>query len=145
MDDIKKFFGVSSNYFDKSFNSFKFIIVSIKDLEKIINHFNKYSLNTEKYPDFELWKEVYYLMLSDEHLNMKGLRQIIAVKAAMNRGKLPDNKKFKKDFSNIVPVNRPIVNPTIPEENLLAGFTSAEGSFMFKIRTNKSCILGFNV
>ena len=76
---------------------------------------------------------------------MKGLRQIIAVKVAMNRGKLPDNKKFKKDFSNIVPVNRPIVNPTIPEENWLAGFTSAEGSFMFKIRTNKSCILGFNV
>lgn len=85
-------------------------------------------------------------MLRGEHLNMQGLRKIVAIKAAMNRSQLPDNQNFKIDFINVVPVNRPIVqNPTIYDRNWLAVFTAGEGSFMVKVRTNKRCILGFNV
>jgi hypothetical protein len=41
---------------------------SIKDLAKIINHFDNYPLLTKKFGDYTLFKEAYYIMLNKEHL-----------------------------------------------------------------------------
>ena len=66
-----------------------------------------------------------------EHLTLYGLRQIVAIKGAMNLG-LSD--KLKLFFPDIVPVERPIVeNPKIKDPNWLAGFTEAEGCFFINI------------
>ena len=37
----------------------KFSVVSIKDLAKLINHFDNYPLITQKRTDFELFKQVF--------------------------------------------------------------------------------------
>ena len=37
---------------------------SIKDLIVIINYFDKYTL---KKADFELWKQIFYIMVNQEH------------------------------------------------------------------------------
>lgn len=46
------------------------------------------------------------LMNSKEHLTPEGLRQIVAIKAAMNLGL---SEKLKLAFPYVVPVERPLV------------------------------------
>ena len=61
-------------------------VYSLKDLRLIIDHFEKYPIIYDKWVDFELWKQVYYLMLRGEHLTHAGLQKFVAIKAAMNQG-----------------------------------------------------------
>jgi hypothetical protein len=44
--------------------------LSFKDLEKIIKHFDRYPLITQKLADFELFKLAYKLILNKEHLKL---------------------------------------------------------------------------
>ena len=50
---IRKFFGVGRIYLNKD-NSISYIVTSVKDLQVIIEHFEKYLLITKKRADFEL-------------------------------------------------------------------------------------------
>ena len=45
-------------------------------------------------------------MKSKEHLTPEGLRQIVAIKVAMNLGL---SEKLKEEFPDVVPVVRPLV------------------------------------
>ena len=45
-------------------------------------------------------------MMRNEHLTEDGLRQIVAIKAAMNLGL---SEKLKFAFPDVVPVKRPLV------------------------------------
>ena len=77
-------------------------------------------------------------MRRKEHLTLEGLRQILAIKAAMNLGL---SEKLKVAFPDVVPVVRPLVeNPQeqIIYPNWLAGFTSAEGCFLINIYKSKT-------
>jgi hypothetical protein len=67
------------------------------------SHFNKYSLITQKRADFILFSSVVYLMENKEHLNIKGLKKVLALKASMNRGL---SKNLLESFIGIVPVKR---------------------------------------
>ena len=80
---------------------------SVKDLSKIIKHFDAYPLITQKQADYLLFKEVFNLINRKEHLTMEGLKKIIEIKSSMNRG-LSD--KLKAAFLNVIPVKRPLVN-----------------------------------
>ena len=44
-----------------------------------MDHFDKYPLMTEKWSDFQLFKQVFILFLSSEHLTENGLRKIVAI------------------------------------------------------------------
>ena len=46
----------------------------IKELEAVINHFNKYPLITKKFEDYKLFKQDFYLVKNKKHLTEKGLK-----------------------------------------------------------------------
>jgi hypothetical protein len=82
-------------------------------LNKIIAHFDKYQLITQKWSDFDLFKSGVELISDGEHLTIEGLKKIISIKASMNKG-LPDG--LKEAFPDIIPVARPLVkNQSIPD------------------------------
>jgi hypothetical protein len=88
-------------------------INSLKELEIIVTHFNKYYLISQKYSDFELFKAAIALVKAGEHLTLEGLQKIVNIKASMNRGL---SNKLTAEFSKTVPVERPKVeNRIIPD------------------------------
>lgn len=116
-------------------------VASIKDLANvIIPHFEKYMLNTQKRADFELFKQAIALMNRKEHLTMDGLRRIVAIKAAMNKGL---SGVLKLAFPGVIPVKRPKVQlPKSLDPNWLAGFASGESSFSLNIKKSTNHRLG---
>jgi len=61
-------------------------------------------LITSKRADYILFKSIYDLMITKKHLTLKGLLEILSLKASMNLG-LSD--KLKEHFQNIMPITRP--------------------------------------
>ena len=59
-------------------------VQSLKELERVINHLEKYPLITKKHADYVLFKKIFQIMKRKEHLTPEGLRKIVAFKAAMN-------------------------------------------------------------
>jgi hypothetical protein len=129
LQKIKENFNVGKVYNSKP-NSSKYFVTSIADLQVIKNHFNNYPLHQKKFGDFELFKQALDLVQNKEHLTLEGFKKIISIRASMNLG-LPD--ELKSSFPDIMPVNRPIIKSIINYDPYwLAGFTSAEGSFLIK-------------
>ena len=134
--------GIGSVHLSSTKNMVNFSIDSIKDLINLINHFEKYPLQTQKAADFLLFKQVVNIMVNKDHLSIEGLHQIINIKASMNLG-LSDF--LKSEFKEFTPVSRPIINTkNIPDPNWISGFVSGDGNFDVKISqsTNK---LGYRV
>jgi hypothetical protein len=112
------------------------IFSSSKDLNVIIEHFDKFPLRTKKRADYELFKQVVELRDSKEHLTPAGFQKIVNLKASMNKG-LPDT--LSASFPNTIPVPRPlVVDQQIKDPNWLAGFASGEGSFYVLIPKSKA-------
>jgi len=62
----------------KANNQVIFSVSSVKDLtSKIIPHFDKYLLLTQKRADFELFKLIIQLMKKGEHLTTEGIEKIV--------------------------------------------------------------------
>ena len=112
-----------------------FSVHSMRDLKIIIYHFEKYPLITQKRADYELWKQVFYLMLRGEHRTLEGLQKIVAIRASMNQG-LKRSPKLLPAFPDVVPVPKPKVkNQTNQKDPFwLAGFASAEGCSLIIIQ-----------
>nr|WPM94704.1 hypothetical protein [Ceratocystis fimbriata]WPM94756.1 hypothetical protein [Ceratocystis fimbriata] len=137
LNSIKDFFGVGT-IFLLGKDSIQYRVESWNDVGVIINHFVQYPLITKKHADFLLFKSAYNLIINKSHLTEKGLMELIAIKAVMNRG-LSDDLKLA--FPNLVPCLRPEVPLVkISDFHWLAGFTEAEGCFsvvLFKSPTSK--------
>ena len=105
-------------------------------LRKVIPHFDKYPLKTQKYADYLLFKEVVMMMQRGEHLTIEGLHKIINIRASINKGLSP---LLKEAFPNTVAISR----PSIPLDNTklhpqwVAGFTSGDGCFKVSIRESE--------
>lgn len=99
---IQRFFGVGS-ITKQGKDSVQFRVSGLEELGLVISHFLEFPLLTKKFADFLLFKEVVDLMKRKEHLNMEGLRKILALKASINKG-LSD--QLKEAFLDIVPVLR---------------------------------------
>jgi len=80
-------------------------------------------------------------MNNSRHLNLEGLREILALKASMNKG-LSDT--LKKEFK-IIPVLRPTISNSSINKNWLIGFIEAEGCFICLVRKNITHLIGFQV
>jgi hypothetical protein len=135
-------------------------------LAKIIPHFDKYPLKTQKLADYLLFREVVMMMKRGEHLTVEGLKKIINIRATLNKGLTP---ALKEAFPNSVAVPRPqlphLYSVQAPDtqdmgrttacvENQstlalhpqwVAGFTSGDGSFKVSIRESKACKVGSRV
>lgn len=109
-----------------------YAVDSIKEITVIINHFDKYSLITQKLSDYLIFKQCIEIIKQGEHLNEKGFLEIISLKSVLNLGL---SYKLKNTFPNIVIKNRPdylfkgITNPF-----WLSGFISGEASFHIVLR-----------
>jgi LAGLIDADG endonuclease len=79
-------------------------VESFKNLQVIIEHFDKYPLITAKVSDYLIFKTFFKIIKQGEHLTEKGLLKIVGLKSSLNWG-LSD--KILKSFPNAVPVNRP--------------------------------------
>jgi len=120
LDSIQAFFGVGNIRSNKATNSFMYSVYSIKELEVIINHFDKYPLITQKWADYQLFKQVVLLMKNKEHLTTEGISRIICIRASMNKG-LSDG--LKAALPGSIQVRRPNVeDPVIKDPNWVAGF-----------------------
>ena len=61
-------------------------VTSIKEIKKIIEHFDKFPLKPKNFADYKLWKEVYNLIINNEHHTVEGIQKIMARKAKSNKG-----------------------------------------------------------
>ena len=112
---------------------------SIKYLEIIINHFDKYPLITQKWSDYQLFKQAFLLIKDKQHLTPEGLNKIVEIKSVLNKG-LSD--ELKSDFPNIVPVSRPVLKNKIINPNWVVGFVDAEGCFFVNMKNSPKSQLG---
>jgi len=141
LEQIKSYF-CAGDFYKSGTCTIQYRVESVKDLQVIIEHFNKYTLQTQKRADYELFKQALALIQNKEHLTKEGLEKIIAIKASMNWG-LSD--ELKANFSDVVPVKRPVVeNITEPYPYWLSGFTSAEGCFYVQISKSNTKV-GYQV
>ena len=134
LEAIKYYLGVGEIY-TQGTASIQYRVFSIKDLQLVIDHFDKYPLISQKFGDYSLFKQAYLLLINKEHLTPEGLRKIIAIRASINNGL---SEALKEAFPDIIPVMRPERNNiSIYNPQWLAGFTSGEGSFGVKVRNPK--------
>lgn len=94
LKEINDYFGVGSIRFSKRDQNYKYEIRSIKDLnKKIIPHFIKFPLKTNKLKDFQKFSEICKMISANLHLNKKFLIEIIDKAYLMNES---GKRKYKK-------------------------------------------------
>ncbi len=103
LEQIKNYFGVG--YITQhGKNTLQYRVKSVKDLNLIVEHFEKYPLITQKLGDFILFKQVWTLVTTKEHLNLEGLKKIVSIRTVLNKG---INEDLKEAFSNLDLIERP--------------------------------------
>ena len=96
----------------------------------------------------ELAPQIIDKLVNKEHLNFKGLEEIISIVSSMNLG-LPSwaqdpDLMINNNSLKITPVTRPLIESSIiPYPQCMAGFISLEGSF--SIIEDKYISLSFRV
>jgi hypothetical protein len=124
-------------------NYVSYNVYSIDDiLRKIIPHFNKYPLLTQKYVDFFVFKQIIEIIDKKEHLDKDGILKIISLKNSLNKG-LPD--KIKNTFPNLIKVERFVHSSVGINSHWFAGFFSGEGCFYIDISKSKCTKSGYSV
>ncbi len=81
---LKDFFGfgnINVNHGDRK----EFRIRGIRKLNKIVNFFEKYQLQTSKRESFEIFAKIIGLMNNGQHLTKEGLNKIAKLASQMNR------------------------------------------------------------
>jgi len=142
LENIQKCLGVGKIYALRK-DYIHYSISSKSDFKVLLNHLECYPLRTQKLADYEIFKQVFNMVLNKEHLTIEGIRRIIALKASFNLG-LPE--KLKLVFPDVIPVARPIVPvPLIIDASWLAGFVSGEGCFMAIVRKAKNYSAGYQI
>nr|P15563.1 RecName: Full=Uncharacterized 49.1 kDa protein in ND3 intron [Podospora anserina S mat+]CAA38767.2 Dod ND3 i1 grp IC protein [Podospora anserina] len=137
LNKIKEFFDVG-NVFLMTKDSAQYRVESLKGLDLIINHFDKYPLITKKQADYKLFKMAHNLIKNKSHLTKEGLLELVAIKAVINNGL---NNDLSIAFPGINTILRPDTSlPQILNPFWLSGFVDAEGCFsvvVFKSKTSK--------
>ena len=100
---LREFFNCGYVRPSKRDNTYKYEVRKVGDLaQKIIPHFDKYPLRTEKQRNFKGLKKVVHLMEKGEHLNPAGLKKILGLMEEIN----PQSKKVynRKTIQKLVKV-----------------------------------------
>jgi hypothetical protein len=133
---IKAYFGVGRIGKERN-GCCDFTVGSLDQIiTKVIPHFDKYPLKTNKYSDYLLFKKVAMIMQRKEHLTAEGLQKIVNIRASLNRGLTP---LLLETFPNTVALARPLLPPLSVklDSQWVAGFTSGDGCFKISIRESK--------
>ena len=95
-------------------------VESLKGLKVVIDHFDKYSLITQKRADYKFFKSIVEMFNRKEHLTKQGLDKIVSIKASINKGL---SNELKAAFPLVTPVQRPLVlDQEIPSPHWVSGF-----------------------
>lgn len=103
----------------------------------IIPHFEKYTLITNKYKDFIIFKQIVSLMSENKHTTLEGLKEILEYRASLNWGL---SKNLKESFPSIVSVKRVEIEDNILRNlssDWIAGFSAGESNFFITISGTK--------
>ena len=134
-------------------------IRSIKDIQSVVNHFDKFPLKTQKINDYKLFKLAFNIIKNKEHLTQEGINKLLVIKSYMNKGLSPE-LKLAFPHINIEPLKieaRPNKIPLLLFSNVatgdeakenaywLTGFATGEGSFQVDIRKSKTSKSGYQV
>lgn len=132
LDNLQRSLGVGYVYYNPHDKTYKWKVSNINEIsEIIITHFRKYYLLTQKRADFELFAKIVEIMLRKEHFTVKGLQDIVNLKASLNLGL---NDTLKKYFTDTKAIQRPLVSfDGIPDPNWLLGFAEGEGCLFVSI------------
>ena len=142
LEQIQNYFGVGGITSHGS-TSLKYSVRSIKDMQIIIDHFNKFPLITNKLNDYILFKLAYAILLKKEQLSLEEIKKLVSIKSSMNLGL---SFELKAIFPNIIPEPKEIIyDYPIPDPNWVAGFVSGEGCFIVDINKSNSNKVGFSV
>lgn len=141
LEAIKTFFGVGKITISENRDVASYRVNSIKQLvENILPHFDKYPLISKKSADYLLFKAAVLKIYNKEHLNQKGLEEIVAIKASLNLGL---SSLLKQHFPHIFPITKPEVSTqSIPNSNWLTGFTEGDGCFYIRKQLAPKSSLG---
>ena len=116
---------------------------NFKNFDNILDHFDRYPLQSCKHADFIFFKEIILKIRCGEHLTVKGLQDIVNIKANLNKGLSP---LLKEAFPNFLQVPRStVINPIIPNPNWLAGFAEGESCFTISLNKNRATKTGYIV
>lgn len=139
------FFGIGTVYEWENRNTVTYVVQSLRDITNvIIPHFEKYPLITQKRADFLLFKKGVELLNLKAHSEIEGIREILSLKASMNRGVLSD--LLRNNFPDVLPVPRLAVRfEGIQDPNWLAGFVDGEGLFHVGVSKSRNTVSGFSV
>jgi len=101
----------------------KFAITNINDLlNKVIPHFDKYTLKTSKHLNYLDFKKAVLIMNEKKHYDIEGIKSLKDIKSRMNKSRLFQDK-FNYCWSEDI-----IINP-----GWVQGFIDGEGSFQCEI------------
>ena len=82
---FREHFGCGHIRQDRSDNTFKYEVRSLKDLVSIvIPHFRNYPLLSEKRKDFQIFVEVCELMMKGKHYDKEGFNKVVDLSYKMN-------------------------------------------------------------
>ena len=100
---MQKYFGCGFMRRDFSDRTLKYEVRRLDDLiQKVIPHFEKYSLLSSKQKDFLLFKKVCLMMRRGEHKNLAGIKQILPIAFQMNAtGRRRYTQKNILDFVHV--------------------------------------------
>ena len=133
---IQTFFGGVGTVINSSIRKVsRYTIVGIKDINnKVLPHFDKYPLQSEKDIDLKYWKDCIIIMTSKGHLTQEGIEEIISNKTAMNKG---ISDKIRASFLNNTELVRPkyVHRKEMLEPNWICGFITGDGSFNVTINS----------
>lgn len=146
LENIRSYIGVGG-ISAQGVNGVQFYVNSVKDHRVLVEFFDKYPLLTKKNGDYQIFKTVLELIENKSHLTQEGLHKIVALKGGLNTGFL--SKDLKAAFSELYLVEKqPELASTslkITDSGWLAGFTSAEGSFLVRTPNSPGRTLGVKV
>lgn len=66
---------------------------SAKELELLIEHFDKFPFISEKLGDYLLFKQAFEIYSKKLHLSKEGIEKLVAIKATINKGILSADQK----------------------------------------------------
>lgn len=147
LEKIHKFFQVG-NIIIRNRNKKKSVIYSVQSVKDINNviipHFLKYPLLTQKIINFRLFCLIINKINNKEHLNIKGVKKIISIRASLNKGL---SNELKEHFPDSIPINisEISISHVIKNPYWLTGFVDAEGCFYIKPVTFKSKIVKYSL
>ena len=103
LEKIKNYWGVGKIY-KCGPKAVQLRVESRRYIARIIEHFSKYLLITQKLTDYELFNKTFNIIQKNEHLTRQGLEKIVALKLSSNRSRI--SQELESDFTNIIPVER---------------------------------------